>query len=182
MSEKNEKKENNDNELKNEKREPTKDAFLADLNKIENDIIDEAIELVKHAINLAESKFFDDAIEILRQAMGLYDQIGRITEVEAIKDKISDMYIKKEQAFRETEIKSVVIPEGILTDISIEDKKEEEIKEGIVDNAKDLIEEGKKLVRTAVTSSISRDMNSGNGINIVVIKAEGPTEEELILL
>jgi len=143
MSENNEKKENNDKEFK---KEPTKDAFFADLNNIENELIDEAIELVKHALNLAESKFYDDAIEMLRQAMGLYDQIGRRTEVEAIKEKISDMYVKKEQAFRETEIKSVVIPEGILTDISIENKKEEEIKEGIVDKAKDLIEEGKKLV------------------------------------
>jgi len=42
------------------------------------------------------------------------------------------------------------------------------------------IEEGKKLVRTAVKSSILRDIASGNGIDIVVIKAEGPTEEEFI--
>jgi len=42
------------------------------------------------------------------------------------------------------------------------------------------IEEGKKIVRTAVTSSIARDMNSGNGIDIVVIKVKGPTEEEFI--
>ncbi len=42
------------------------------------------------------------------------------------------------------------------------------------------IEEGKEIVRTAVTSSINRDMASGNGIDIVVVKAEGPAEKEFI--
>ena len=42
------------------------------------------------------------------------------------------------------------------------------------------IEEGKKIVKTAVTSSIIRDMASGNGIDIAVIKKEGPADREFI--
>ncbi|TFF97596.1 MAG: proteasome subunit beta [Promethearchaeota archaeon] len=42
------------------------------------------------------------------------------------------------------------------------------------------IEEGKEIVRTAVTSSIIRDMASGNGIDIVVVKEKGPAEKEFI--
>ena len=42
------------------------------------------------------------------------------------------------------------------------------------------IEEGKKIVKAAVTSSIIRDMASGNGIDIVVVKAKGPAEKEFI--
>lgn len=42
------------------------------------------------------------------------------------------------------------------------------------------IEEGKNIIKTAVSSSIIRDMASGNGIDIVVIKKEGPAEREFI--
>jgi proteasome beta subunit len=42
------------------------------------------------------------------------------------------------------------------------------------------IEEGKEIVKKAVSSSIIRDMASGNGIDIVVIKKEGPAEREFI--
>ena len=42
------------------------------------------------------------------------------------------------------------------------------------------VEEGKEIIRKAVTSSIIRDMASGNGIDIVVIKKEGLTEREFI--
>lgn len=42
------------------------------------------------------------------------------------------------------------------------------------------IEEGKKIVKTAVTSSIIRDMASGNGIDILVIKPNSPAEMEFI--
>ncbi len=41
-------------------------------------------------------------------------------------------------------------------------------------------EEGKEIVKKAVTSSIIRDMASGNGIDIAVIKKEGPAEREFI--
>ncbi len=42
------------------------------------------------------------------------------------------------------------------------------------------VEEGKKIVKAAVTSSIIRDMASGNGIDIVVVKEEGSAEKEFI--
>ncbi|MFX0186946.1 MAG: proteasome subunit beta [Candidatus Hodarchaeota archaeon] len=42
------------------------------------------------------------------------------------------------------------------------------------------VEEGKKIVKSAVTSSIIRDMASGNGIDIVVVKEKGPAEKEFI--
>ncbi|MHA1724445.1 MAG: proteasome subunit beta [Promethearchaeota archaeon] len=38
------------------------------------------------------------------------------------------------------------------------------------------IEEGKNIVKAAITSSIIRDMASGNGIDIVVVKKEGAAE------
>lgn len=42
------------------------------------------------------------------------------------------------------------------------------------------IEKGKEIIRKAVSSSIIRDMASGNGIDIAVIKKEGPAEREFI--
>ena len=42
------------------------------------------------------------------------------------------------------------------------------------------IEEGKEIVKKAVTSSIIRDMASGNGIDLVVVKKEGSTEREFV--
>ncbi len=42
------------------------------------------------------------------------------------------------------------------------------------------VEKGKEIIKKAVTSSIVRDMASGNGIDIVVIKKEGPAEREFI--
>ncbi|MFX1499190.1 MAG: proteasome subunit beta, partial [Promethearchaeota archaeon] len=40
--------------------------------------------------------------------------------------------------------------------------------------------EGKDIVIKAVTSSIIRDMASGNGIDIAVVRKEGPAEREFI--
>mgnify|MGYP006286022287 CR=1 FL=1 len=42
------------------------------------------------------------------------------------------------------------------------------------------VNEGKEIVKKAVTSSIIRDMASGNGIDIVVIKKQGAPEREFI--
>ncbi|TFG08079.1 MAG: archaeal proteasome endopeptidase complex subunit beta [Promethearchaeota archaeon] len=42
------------------------------------------------------------------------------------------------------------------------------------------IEEGKKIAIQAVTSSIIRDMASGNGIDIAVIKKQGPAERDFL--
>jgi len=42
------------------------------------------------------------------------------------------------------------------------------------------ITQGKEIIIKAITSSIIRDMASGNGIDIAVIKKEGPAEKEFI--
>jgi len=42
------------------------------------------------------------------------------------------------------------------------------------------IEEAKKIIKTAISASIVRDMASGNGIDIAVIKKEGHAEREFI--
>ena len=42
------------------------------------------------------------------------------------------------------------------------------------------IDEGKEIIKKAVTSSIIRDMASGNGIDIVIIKENGPADREFI--
>jgi proteasome beta subunit len=42
------------------------------------------------------------------------------------------------------------------------------------------VKEGKGIIIKAITSSIIRDMASGNGIDIAVIKKEGPAEREFI--
>ncbi|MFW9949383.1 MAG: proteasome subunit beta [Candidatus Thorarchaeota archaeon] len=42
------------------------------------------------------------------------------------------------------------------------------------------IKEGKEIIIKAITSSIIRDMASGNGIDIVIVKKDGPAEKEFI--
>ena len=42
------------------------------------------------------------------------------------------------------------------------------------------IEEGKEIIKKAITSSIIRDMASGNGIDLAVIRKEGKAEREFI--
>ncbi|MHA1294681.1 MAG: hypothetical protein ACTSQJ_18750, partial [Promethearchaeota archaeon] len=68
--------------------DPTKEAFFSDLLEMEDEISNEAYELVEHALSLLASNYYDDAIEILKQAIGLYEQINSMEEVEAINQKI----------------------------------------------------------------------------------------------
>ncbi len=84
--------------------DPTKEAFFSDMGNIEEEIASEAIELVRHALSLIELKFHDDGIEVLRQAIGLYGQINKLAEVDALNSKISDIYLLKEKMFREREM------------------------------------------------------------------------------
>jgi len=42
------------------------------------------------------------------------------------------------------------------------------------------IKQGKEIIIKAITSSIIRDMASGNGIDIAVVKKDGPAEKEFI--
>jgi 20S proteasome alpha/beta subunit len=42
------------------------------------------------------------------------------------------------------------------------------------------ISAGKEIIIKAITSSIIRDMASGNGIDIAIIKEKGPAERDFI--
>ncbi|MFX0074965.1 MAG: hypothetical protein ACFE96_05950 [Candidatus Hermodarchaeota archaeon] len=84
----------------------TKEAFFSDLGNIEDEIASEAIELVQHALSLIENQFYDDSIEILRQAVGLYAQINKSGEIDALNNKISEVYLLKEKAFRDLELET----------------------------------------------------------------------------
>ncbi|MFX1397717.1 MAG: hypothetical protein ACFFAS_11830 [Promethearchaeota archaeon] len=86
------------------KPDPTKEAFFSDLMEMEEEIASEGYEIVSHAINLINSQYYDDAIEMLRQAIGIYNQIDRKEEINAIEQKISEVIVLKEQSFIKTEI------------------------------------------------------------------------------
>ncbi|MFW9950651.1 MAG: hypothetical protein ACFFKA_11085, partial [Candidatus Thorarchaeota archaeon] len=124
--------------------DPTKDAFFSDLENIEEEIASEAYELVAHALSLVEDKYYDDAIEVLRQAIGLYVQINKDPEVNALYNKISEIYILKEQNFQEIqkEAESEILTLQIETvdDVKIED---------VYKTADKLIIEGVQLVNSA---------------------------------
>ncbi|MHA1473263.1 MAG: hypothetical protein ACTSQW_09220, partial [Promethearchaeota archaeon] len=87
--------------------DPTKEAFFSGMEDIEKEIASEALELVKHALSLLESQFYDDSIEILRQAIGLYAQINKESEVEAIKGKIENIYLLREENFKKRELQTL---------------------------------------------------------------------------
>ncbi len=135
--------------------DPTKEAFFSDLMEGEEEIAFEGYELVEHAISLINSRYFDDAVEVLRQAIGVYSQINRDTEIEAINQKISEIYLIKEQEFRkrkeQEELTSEILVEQKLVEIK-EEKKEklESEQEGLEINlentAKELIEQGNQLI------------------------------------
>ncbi|MBN1802119.1 MAG: hypothetical protein JW891_11465 [Candidatus Lokiarchaeota archaeon] len=88
------------------KPDPTKEAFFSDLLEMEEEIAAEGYEVVVHAINLINSHYYDDAIETLRQAIGIYSQIERTAEISAIEQKISEIYLLKEQSFIEDQVKA----------------------------------------------------------------------------
>ncbi|MHA1756823.1 MAG: hypothetical protein ACTSVV_08645, partial [Promethearchaeota archaeon] len=108
--------------------DPTKEAFFSDLNNMEEEIASEAYELVEHALGLLNDGYYDDSIEVLRQAAGLYAQINKSAEVEAINNKISEIYLLKEKSFSEQ-----FVSEELIEEKSIEY------------NAEDLIEEALQL-------------------------------------
>ncbi len=104
--------------------DPTREAFFSDMGNIENEIASEAIELVKHALSLLESQFYDDSIEIFRQAIGLYTQINKESEVEAIKGKISEIYLLREENFKKRELETKDIFENNQREIISEQDEE----------------------------------------------------------
>ncbi|MFX1457066.1 MAG: hypothetical protein ACFFDB_16950 [Promethearchaeota archaeon] len=135
--------------------DPTKEAFFADLLEMEEEVAAEAYELVEHAMHLVETKYFDDSIEVLRQAIGLYTQINRVDEIKAISEKISDVYLLKEQAFRESEGEAEIettITEEVAPTIEIDDSViesesiQEEIEVDSIITAERLIKAGSELL------------------------------------
>jgi len=144
-------------ERKEEDFDPTKDAFFSDLMGMEEEVATEAYELVEHAIHLVDTKYFDDGIEILRQAIGLYSQINRDDEIKAINEKISEVYLLKEQAFRESEGKAekdaVELEEAKISEEVIASKIEPELIQETKEidlyvRAEQLVNEGKELLNS----------------------------------
>ncbi|MFX1448617.1 MAG: hypothetical protein ACFFCG_10845, partial [Promethearchaeota archaeon] len=159
----------NDKEKRREKYEedPTKEAFFSDMGGIEEEIASEAIELVRHALSLVDTKFYDDAIEILRQAIGLYDQINKLEEINVLKRKIDDVYILKENSFREQELETtseteLTLEEELLTKDLDESYKEADL---LIVKAIELVnnrefERALDLYDDAIKILISLKMNS----------------------
>lgn len=76
----------------------TKDAFSTELIVNENDINTKAVNLIEQALNLIETKAFDKAIYLMRRAIGFFNQINNKEKVEAIRKRMSEIYILKEQS------------------------------------------------------------------------------------
>ena len=158
--------------------DPTKEAFFSDMIEMEEEIASEAYELVEHAINLIASQYYDDGIEILRQAIGLYTQINREEEIKAINEKISEIYVLKEKAFREIEIKPekdievIEVPEVIEeAEVSKEAKSEAEW----INKANQLIVEAQELVNT---NKFEEALNKYDDVEKVLEDVNKPDEIE----
>lgn len=103
----------NKNEKKDFEVDPAKDESkttdlqdVSDLLNKEEEISLKAYDLLEHALSLIKSEYYDDALEALRQAIGLYEQIKREEEINAINEKIAEVYILKEKSFRAEKIES----------------------------------------------------------------------------
>jgi len=119
--------------------DPTKEAFFSDMNDMQEEIMTEAYELVKHALSLLETYYYDDAIEIIRQAIGLYEQVNRKQEVDALYSKISEIQLLKEKRFREKEFEIEVDEEEISQESEIVEDKKKKL-EILISEARELIE------------------------------------------
>jgi hypothetical protein len=117
--------EDNNQKFNDDNPDPTKVAFFSDMGNMEEEIAAEAIELVTHALSLIGARFYDDSIEILRQAIGLYEQINKIAEVDALNKKISEIYLLKEQSFREIELETDTIIEDSQEEVLLDENGEE---------------------------------------------------------
>ena len=86
---------NGNQEKKNIEGEPSdidsihsKDELVEELVDIEEKLISDALNLIEQGLSLVDTQDYDEAIDILQQALGLYDQIGRINEMNLIRKKI----------------------------------------------------------------------------------------------
>ncbi|MFX1392127.1 MAG: hypothetical protein ACFFAH_01005 [Promethearchaeota archaeon] len=114
---------------------------LNDLTKMEDETINEALDLIEQALSLVDSKQYDGAISYLRKALGLYQQIGRTNEINAVRHKISEIYILKEQQSEELEEQAEIIQEEPEKDLL-----EKESLEILNLSPEELIEEAEKLI------------------------------------
>ncbi len=135
----NKEEENNNND--NYESDLTKDAFFSDMENIEEEIASEAYSIVEHALTLIQSGYFDDAIEVLRQAIGLYEQIKKEAEINALRAKIADVYIMKESSFKQEESEKILESSIEVLDAS---SPKEMIKKDI--NISNLLMEASKLI------------------------------------
>jgi hypothetical protein len=145
--------------------DPTKEAFFSDMSEIEDEIATEAYQIVEHALSLIQSEYFDDAIEFLRQAIGLYQQIDRKAEVEALFNKISEVHIIKENAFiereKEAELSKKTEEDVLLAESShIEIKRDERITE-VESNSIPSDEIGKKVQDISKVGSEEESIKAG---------------------
>lgn len=126
---------------------------------MEDKIVQEALELVRHAMSLVDLKLYDDAIQILRQATRLYEQTNLETETNALRKKIAEIYTLKEVVLNEENLESTIehtpleeIPakindKVIQSEVNIEKKMEEESQNKDIENiSKQLIKDGNILV------------------------------------
>ncbi|MFX1552411.1 MAG: hypothetical protein ACFFBV_00650 [Promethearchaeota archaeon] len=158
--------------------DPTKEAFFSDMMEMEEEIASEAYELVEHAINLIETQYYDDGIEILRQAIGLYTQINREAEIKAINEKISEIYVLKEKAFREVEIESekgieIIEEPGEIEEFEV--SKEAKSEEEWIRKSNQLIVEAQELVNI---NKFEEAFNKYDEVEKILEDANKPDEIE----
>ncbi|MFX0141814.1 MAG: hypothetical protein ACFFDN_49715, partial [Candidatus Hodarchaeota archaeon] len=128
----------------NENNKKKGDNILNDLIKLEDETINEALDLMEHALSLVDSKQYDRGIGYLRKALGLYQQIDRINEINAIRQKISEIYILKEEQTKEIE------EENFLEEINVQNIENDLLQKESVKiltlSSEELIEEAEKLI------------------------------------
>ncbi|MHA1527068.1 MAG: hypothetical protein ACTSQD_08545 [Promethearchaeota archaeon] len=103
----------------------TKPAFPPELN--ENEINGKATNLVEQALIKIGAKLYEEAIVLLRKAKGFYSQIDKKDEIEAIRRRISEIYILKEQS-KEIDLE-VIDNENKEPEVELSDKAIKAIRE-----------------------------------------------------
>jgi len=128
----------------NENNNNKEENVFGDLVKMEDEVINEALDLVEEALSLVDSRQYNEGIHYLRQALGLYRQIGRTNEINAIRHKISEIYILKEQQIEENEI-DIALEDSEVKDIE-KLKVQKEFAEILARSPEELIEEAEKIM------------------------------------
>ncbi len=128
----------------NENNNNKEENVFGDLVKMEDEVINEALDLVEEALSLVDSRQYNGGIHCLRQALGLYRQIGRTNEINAIRHKISEIYILKEQQIEENEI-DIALEDSEVKDIE-KLQVQKEFAEILARSPEELIKEAEKIM------------------------------------